>query len=125
MLETAIIFPVFFYMLIATMDFAQFLFVQNAITERVRGAVSYGITNAADTTGIKNIVLYGQTTAGASASFGLTPSNVVVSELDAGTDDHRLQVNITNFKYSILTPLMFGTYNSPATTAVLPLPLNE
>ncbi|MBI3681633.1 MAG: hypothetical protein HY235_14725 [Acidobacteria bacterium] len=122
---------IFLLMLIGIADFAQFLFIHSALTERTRSAVRYGVTTSPiDTTRIRNMVLYGNPNgtngvSAAPAGFNLTPSNVEVNELDAGTEDHRLQVRIINYRYTILSPLIFGTYSAPPISAGLPLGVNN
>lgn len=118
-LEGALVLTVFLYLLIATIDCAQFLFVQAALTDRVRGAVRYGITNPGDTAGIRNLVLYGQLDSAAAPEFHLTPQNVQIKDAP-----HRLQVKIVDYRYHVITPFITGVFKAPAITATLPLPVN-
>lgn len=130
MVEGALIFGAFMMMLIGVADFAQFLFVHNGITDRVRTAARYGAANTpVDTAAVKNVVLYGRPALGSgvtmNASFNLTPEMVDVQVLGAGTDDNRVQVKVTNYRYFMLSPLVFGTYTGPAITATIPLGVNN
>ena len=60
-IESALIFIVFFGMLIGAFDFGQFLFVHQALVERVRSAARWGaINDATDSAAITNMVLYNQ-----------------------------------------------------------------
>lgn len=114
-------------LMIGSLDFGQFLYIHQALTERARSAVRYGVTTSpVDTTGVQNLVLYGQTTQprGASPAFGLTPSMVVVTTPDSGTDDYRLFVKVTNYAYTIYSPMISGTYNGPDILAGSPLGAN-
>jgi Flp pilus assembly protein TadG len=124
--ELSLVFMVLACLLIGTLDFGQFLFIHQMLTERARSAVRYGVTTSPiDTTGVQNMVLYGQTTAGSGAGiFGLTSDMVLVNVYNANTDDYRLTVKVTNFPYTVLSPYISGTYNGPDIVADLPLGAN-
>jgi Flp pilus assembly protein TadG len=127
LVELSLIFALVFCLLIGALDFGQFLYIHQALTERAREAVRYGITTSPiDTAGVQNMVLYGQPTqpAGASGAFGLTSSMVAVSTPGAGTDDYRLTVHVYNFKYTIFSPYISGSYTGPDIWATLPLGAN-
>ena len=134
LVEGTLILLVFLSMLIGIVDFGQFLFVHQTLTERARQAVRYGIVNdPTDSTSIQNVVLYGQASGGsvpASPSssdkgiFDVQRSNVSVSATGSGTDDYRLTVQIQNYPYTIYSPLIRGSYNGPNILASLPLGIN-
>lgn len=134
LVEGTLILLVFLSMLIGIVDFGQFLFVHQTLTERARQAVRYGIINdPTDSTSIQNVVLYGQASGGsvpASPSstdkgiFDVQRSNVNVSATGSGTDDYRLTVQIQNYPYTIYSPLISGSYNGPNILASLPLGIN-
>src|SRR5262245_18559948 len=94
--ESALIFIVFTVMLMGAFDFAQFLFIHQALVDRSRSAARWGaVTDPSNTTAIQNMVLYNQTTAPIGSSigvFGLTSDMVSVSTQGSGTDDYRLIV---------------------------------
>src|SRR2546425_1803926 len=87
-IETGLIFVVFSFMLMGAFDFAQFLFIHQALVDRARSAARWGAVNApTDTSAIQNMVLYNQTTVPEGASsgvFGLTSSMVTVSTQVSG-----------------------------------------
>ncbi len=65
LVEGALICTMFFYMLLGAMDFGQFLYIHQTLTERARAGVRYGIVNnPTDSTSIQNVVLYGQASGG-------------------------------------------------------------
>ena len=123
--ELSLIFMILACLLIGTLDFGQFLFIHQMLTERARSAVRYGVTTSPiDTTGVQNMVLYGQTTGTGTGIFGLTSAMVLVNIYNANTDDYRLTVKVTNFPYTVLSPYISGTYNGPDIVADLPLGAN-
>jgi Flp pilus assembly protein TadG len=123
--EMSLIFLVLICLLIGALDFGQFLFIHQMLTERARSAVRFGVTTSPiDTAGVQNMVLYGQTTGSGSGSFGLTSAMVVVTTAGANTDDYRLTVKVTNFPYTMVSPYIGGTHYGPDIIAALPLGAN-
>ena len=127
LVESALIFFVFAALLIGAFDFAQFLFIHQALVERARSAARWGAIQApADTDSITNMVLYNQAAAppdGTPAYFNLQRSNVVVTNPGSGTDYYRLNVQITGYTYTVLSPYIAGTYTGPPVTVSVPLGL--
>jgi Flp pilus assembly protein TadG len=123
--EAALIFLVFIVMLIAVFDFAQFLFIHQALVERTRSAARWGaIQDPADSASITNMVLYNQAAApadGATGYFNLTPANVRVSNPGVGTDNYRLTVQVSGYSYTVLSPYIAGTYTGPPIIVSVPL----
>ena len=126
-IETGLIFVVFSFMLMGAFDFAQFLFIHQALVDRARSAARWGaISDPTNTSAIQNMVLYNQTTVPAGVSsgiFGLTSSMVNVTTQDSGSDDYRLIVVITNYPYQMISPIIGGTYTGPNITIAAPLGL--
>ena len=131
LVEGALIFLVFTVMMIGVVDFGQFLFIHQTLTERARQGVRYGVVNdPTDSTSIQNVVLYGQASGGSvptipsssdAGIFNVLRSNVVVSATGSGTDDYRLTVQIQNYPYTIYSPLIYGSYTGPNILASLPM----
>ncbi len=125
--ESALIFLAFTAMLTGAFDFGQFLFVQQALVERARYAARWGAVNdPTDSASITNMVLYYQAAPpapGTSSFFGLTASNVAVTNPDAGTDDYRLTVQISGYAYTVLSPYISGSYTGPPINVSVPLGL--
>lgn len=132
-MEAALVFLVFFSMLVGIFDFAQFLYVHSALAERVRSAVRYGASlPSPDLQAVRNLVLYNSTVVPVAtdanqpppASFNLDPSNVEVTLIGQGTDDARLQVRVVNFQFIMLSPMAYGYKRGAPITATLPLSIN-
>jgi Flp pilus assembly protein TadG len=127
--ETALIFIAFFSMLIGTVDFGQFLFIHQALVERARYAARWGaINDPTDTASITNMVLYNQGAApplGTASYFNLTAANVTVSSAGSGTDDYRLNLQISGYSYAVFSPYVAGSYIGPKITISVPLGLYD
>jgi len=124
--ETGMVFVIFAFMLMGAFDFAQFLFIHQALVDRARSAARWGaLSDPTNTSAIQNMVLYNQTTAPSGATsgiFGLTSSMVQVSTQDTSTsDDYRLIVSITNYPYLMISPIIGGTHNGPNITISFPI----
>ncbi len=122
--ETAFVFSVFAFMLIGILDFGQFLFIHQALVERARNAARWGVIHdPTDHVAIRNMVLYNrsQPSDEESSYFGLTPSMVQVTDPGSGTNDYRLVVLVTNYPYTMQSPLIRGNYNGPNITVISPI----
>jgi Flp pilus assembly protein TadG len=118
LVETGFVFVMFAFLLMGAFDFAQFLFIHQALVDRARSAARWGaLSDPTNTSAIQNMVLYNQTTAPIGATsgiFGLTSAMVQVSTQDTATSsDYRLIVSITNYPYEMISPIIGGTHNGP------------
>ena len=122
LVETALIFTTFAFMLIGAFDCGQFLFIHQALVERARSAARWGgVNDPTNITGIQNMVLYNQPTAGSAGYFGLDSSMVQVTNPGSGTDNYRVVVFITNYPYTVLSPYIGGTHIGPNITMSFPV----
>ncbi|HXG33232.1 MAG TPA: TadE/TadG family type IV pilus assembly protein [Bryobacteraceae bacterium] len=124
MLEGALVALAFLAVLIGIFDVGQILLVRQTFVARVRSAVRYGAVHPDDIPGIRNIVLYGQTTTPAGSPpgiLGLTPSMVMVSRNDAGTNEDRIVVSIVNYPYRLFSPWIAGPLAAAPVTATHPV----
>jgi hypothetical protein len=125
-LETGLVFVIFAFMVMGAFDFAQFLFIHQALVDRARSAARWGaLSDPTNTSAIQNMVLYNQTTVPSGVTngvFGLTSSMVNVSTQDTTTsDNYRLIVTITNYPYQMISPIIGGIYNGPNITISFPI----
>ena len=120
MLESALIFIVFFCMLIGTFDFGQFLYIHQALVERARWAARAGVSAGYTDDQTRNLVLYGTSSAGTAGYFGLDTTMVTATTSDAGTTNARMVVTISNYPYVMLSPYLAGTYHGPNILVAIP-----
>jgi Flp pilus assembly protein TadG len=126
LLETGLVFVIFAFMLMGAFDFAQFLFIHQALVDRARTAARWGaLSDPTNTSAIQNMVLYNQITAPSGATsgiFGLTLDMVKVTTQDVSSSaNYRLVVLITNYPYLMISPIAAGTYNGPNITISFPI----
>jgi Flp pilus assembly protein TadG len=127
LVEMAIIYMVFALMLVGAFDFGQFLFVHQALVERARYAGRWGaINDPTNTASISNMVRYYQVAdppPGTPSYFNLTAGNVVVTNPGSGTNQYRLNIKISGYKFVALSPYIGGNITGPAVTVDVPLGL--
>ena len=120
LVEATFVLMVFFGLLLSVVDCGQVLFAQQSLTERVRGAVRWGILHPYQGPGeVTNLILYGQTSEPLKTTpgyLGMTPANVRVS-LQTPTpeqpDDSILTVAIVNFESHFYSPWIGKALVSP------------
>lgn len=119
--EGALVTLVLVAVLMGIFDLGLILFIHQTFAARVRSAVRYAVVNPYDETAIKNMVLYGQPTAGVSGAFGLTAAMVTVVQAGVGTNDQRIVVTISGYPYHFFSPWIGGDFNGRSISASLPL----
>ena len=125
LVEMALIYLVFACLLIRAFDFGQFLFVHQALVERARYAARWGaINDPTNTASIKNMVRYFQAAdppAGTASYFNLTDANITVANNGSGTDQNRLDLTISGYSFTVLSPYIGG--NLPGIPVTISVPL--
>ena len=120
LIETSLVLLTMILMIVGMMDFGQFLFFHQALTDRARAGARYAIANTYDATAIKNVVLYNDPAAagGTPGLFGLTASNVNVIPTPNATSPTRIEVNISGYPIVFLSPYLTRSYTHRAIRAV-------
>lgn len=120
LVEATLVLLTFFALLLGVIDCAQVLFAHQALEERVRSAVRWGVVH--DWQGpdrIVNLILYDQENTPRQASsgyLGLKPENVRVRYQQATADrpdDEMLTVEIVNFECHFFSPVIGKTLVNP------------
>jgi Flp pilus assembly protein TadG len=127
LVEMALICLVFACLLIGAFDFGQFLFVHQALVERARYAARWGaINDPTNSASIKNMVRYYQSAdppSGTASYFNLSDSNVTVTNPGSGTNNYYLNVRISGYSFTVLSPYIAGNFTGPPVTVSVPLGL--
>ncbi len=125
LIEGALALIVFCLLLFGVIDCGLMLVRHQALVERVRSAVRWGVVRPWDGSGeqIANLILYDQptepnsATSGSTGSYlGLTRANVQVRyrpSSAARPDDEMLSVSIVNFHYQFLSPWITQIFVNP------------
>ncbi|MBL8230574.1 MAG: pilus assembly protein [Bryobacterales bacterium] len=124
MLETALVFTAFSFLLLGIFDFGHFLFVHSTLADRARTAARWGAAlDEIDVRAVRNFVLYGTPAerAGSVPQYQLAPQYVEVRIRDTGTEEARLEVRIVNYPYRVISPWISGTYTAQPIVAAVPL----
>src|SRR5690349_3224596 len=108
LVESALIFVVFFAFMIGLLDIGQMLFLHQTLVERARNAARWGAINPYDQVSIQNLVLYGKTSPAWTDKpfWNLTTSNVTVSNPGCGPTpkiDCRITVVVSGYSYTMFS----------------------
>ena len=120
LIEGALALLVFFSLIFGVIDCGLMLVRHQALVERVRSAVRWGVVRPWDGNGeqIANLILYEQTKSSSASTgyLGLTRENVQVRYQPASPsrpDDEVLSVAIVNFHYQFLSPWITEIFVNP------------
>lgn len=120
LIEATFVLLAFFALLLGTIDCAQVMLAHQALVERVRSSVRWGVVHEwQGPERITNLILYDQTDAPKAATegfLGLKPGNVVVRYQEPTPerpDDQTLTVEIVNFECHFFTPVIARTLVNP------------
>jgi Flp pilus assembly protein TadG len=111
LIESGLIMMIFVPVMIGIMDFGQFLYFHQSLTERTRAAARYGAVHTFNATEIANVAIYNDSTGTTNGATAILPylnttsgtdGCVTATLTDAGTDDARVRVTITNYPYNFL-----------------------
>ncbi|MBA3974433.1 MAG: hypothetical protein C0504_09480 [Candidatus Solibacter sp.] len=112
MIETTLVLLVFIITMVGIADFATFLHLHQAVTERVRGVARMAAIEGLTTQEVQTLVSYGvknrSTDDVLKGYFGLSEAHVGVQILDQGKSSQRLVVTITGLTYPLISPLLSG-----------------
>ena len=122
LLESALTMLIFFPMLIGVLDFGQFLYFHQSLTERARAGARYGAVHTlGDGSDAVNVAIYNNPAGAGGGATALLPcivtsctandgsavqATVTARLSNAATDDSRVTVTITNYPFNFLTPFL-------------------
>jgi TadE-like protein len=120
LVEAAFVLLAFFALLLGVIDCAQVLFAHQALVERVRSSVRWGVVHEwQGPESITNLVLYNRTDpphVPTDGFLGLKPANVNVRyrpPTPERPDDETLTVEIVNFECHFFSPVIGKTLVNP------------
>jgi len=108
LVEAALTLTLYAMLVFSIFDFGYVMFMHQMVTYRVAAAARYGALNPADSTGMRNFVMYNQASGSGPGLFGITSSNVSATRQDSGTIEDRVVVTVTSFHYPMIWPGMRG-----------------
>lgn len=121
LVEFAIGATVFFTAMFAVIEFGRALWTHNALADAARRGARYAVNHATtDSLAVKNVVVYGNPAGGSLPLVdNLTTANVQVQYADFGLGKGTVSVQIVNYKFQMVIPLIGGTINMPAYNTTL------
>jgi Flp pilus assembly protein TadG len=121
LVESGLVMIALLVMILGVLDFGQFLFYHQALTDRARAGVRYAIANTYDETAIRNVVLYDSPVApggGQAGLFGLAAAHVNVVPSPSAAAPTRIEINISGFPITFLSPYIARSYTHRPIRAV-------
>lgn len=121
MVEFAIAVTVFLIAMFGVIEFGRALWAHNALTDAARRGARYATLHTpADTTAIKNVVVYGDPAGGTQPLVpNLTTTNVTVNYSSIAVNKGTVSVGITNYQFQFVIPLIGSTITMPAYSTTL------
>jgi hypothetical protein len=115
LVESALIFVVFFAFVIGLLDIGQMMFLHQTLVERARNAARWGAINAYDQVSIQNLVLYGKTSPAFTDRpfWNLSASNVTVNNPGCGPTpkiDCRITVVVSGYSYTMFSAPLISLF---------------
>ena len=129
--EASLILLVFLVFLVGTLDFGQYLYFHQSLSERARAALRYGVINTSDKVAIQNVAVYNDPAGTANGATALVPSFTtdmvsVCLPGDAGcadpaaTSDSRVSVTISGYQMTTFNLVMPRDFTNRPITASAP-----
>ncbi len=124
-IEASLVLMLFLILVFSLFDFGFVLYMHHTLMHQARTAVRYGVVRDFDenaATAIRNMVLFNSPAGGTSTTgvLGLTAANVNVERQGAGTNEDRILVTISGFRYPLITPGFAGLHNGQAISVSMP-----
>jgi len=122
LVEYAIAATVFVTALFAVLEFGRALWVHNALTDATRRGARYAVLHCSnDSSSVKNVAVYGDPAGGTQSILpDLAVGNVDVSySSDFSVNEGTATVQITNYKFNFVLPLLPKSITMPAYSTTL------
>jgi len=121
LVEFAIGATVFLTVMFAVIEFGRALWTHNALADAARRGVRYAVVHtAADSTAVKNVVVYGDPAGGSTPLVNnLSTSNVNVTYSGFGLSGGTATVSISNYQFQFVVPIVSTSISMPSYSTTL------
>jgi Flp pilus assembly protein TadG len=131
LIESVLALFVFLAFVIGTLDFGQYLYFHQSLTERARAAARYGAVNPGDRTGIQNVAIYNDPSGSVNGATAIIPNftttmitvclpgDVSCSDSASGPD-WRVTVTISGYQMTMFNFLLPRSFTNRPITASMP-----
>jgi Flp pilus assembly protein TadG len=129
LVETSLVIVVFLAMILFVFDMGRVLLAQQYVVARARAGARYAAVTSWNATSVKNYVCYNSTTApsnGSTGLFGLTPSNVQVTQEGSGSPwgtswDDRVEVTVSGISIFTTVPYLSNSFTARSVVVDVPV----
>lgn len=120
LVEFSIAATVFITVMFAIVEFGRAVWAHNALADAARRGARYAVINPANTTKVKNLVVYGDPDGGTNPVVPeLTTDNVEVTYSGFGLDVGTVQVTIKDYDFKMSVPIVGTKITMPKYTTTL------
>jgi Flp pilus assembly protein TadG len=122
LVEYSIAATVFVMVVFGVLEFGRALWAHNALSDAARRGARYAVLhNTGDTTGVKNVVVYGDPNGGTKPLLPqMTTANVVVTHSgDFSVNEGTATVTITGYEFKFVLPFLPAKITMPAYSTTL------
>ena len=131
LIESSFVLLILLTFFLGTLDFGQYLYFHQSLTERARAAARYGAVNPTDATGIQNVAVYNDASGTSNGATPLLPSFTTAmvavclpgdaSCSDSSTGpDWRVTVTITGYQMTTFNTFLPRTFTNRPIVVSLP-----
>jgi len=123
-IEASLILPLFLLFWFGIIDLGISFFMREAIVQQVTAAARYAVVNDYDATKIAQVLLHNDpnSTLGGTAWFSLQAPTITIQLVgSATTNDKRVVISISDYKWLHFTPYFAGKYLGPPITVSVPV----
>jgi Flp pilus assembly protein TadG len=126
MVEAALVAPILLLITFSIADFGITTWMHHTLMFRAREAARWGVvrdfTAAATATSMKNIILHGSPTeTTGSTIYGITASNININRMHEPSNEDRLVITISGFKFDLFTYIVAGQHSGKDIVVSLPV----
>jgi Flp pilus assembly protein TadG len=123
-IEASLILPLFLIFWFGIIDLGIAFFMREAIVRQVHAAARYAVVNDYDVTKIAQVLLHNDpnSTLGGTAWFSLQAPTISIQLVgSATTNDKRVVISVSNYKWLHFTPFFANRYLGPPITVSMPV----
>ncbi|HLY17926.1 MAG TPA: TadE family protein [Bryobacteraceae bacterium] len=121
LVESALTLPLFVLLWFSLFDMGWIMFFQQTMAYQARSAARYAAVNPGNLTAVQNLVLYNQTSGSGAGVLGLQAANVAVTRTGQGSTEDRINIVISGYQFTLITPGWAGAYTARPISVSIPV----
>lgn len=121
-IEASLVLMLFLVLVYSLFDFGFVLYMHHTLMHQARNAARWGVVRPFDADAITNMVLFNEPNAAGKTTgvLGLTAANVSVQHQGEGSNEDRILITISGYRYPLLTPGWAGWHDGQPISVSMP-----